>query len=83
MLILTRKVGDRIRIGDGIEIAILELKGRSVRIGVSAPKGMSVLREEVYQRIREENVRAAVEGPTPEMLDAIGRRIPPVKKTSN
>lgn len=74
MLILTRKVGERIRIGDEIEISIVEVKGRSVRIGVAAPKGMSVLREEVYKRICEENIRAAKGVASFEMIDVIGSR---------
>ncbi len=59
MLILTRKVGQRIRIGDDIEIAVLEVNGRQVRIGIKAPTGLPVHREEVYQRIQEENLKAA------------------------
>ncbi len=59
MLILTRKVGEKIRIGDSIEIAVLEIKGRQVRIGIKAPAGLPVHREEVFQKIQEQNVQAA------------------------
>lgn len=59
MLILARKVGEKIRVGDDIVITVLEFKGRQVRIGIDAPLGQAVLREEVYSRIREENVKAA------------------------
>ena len=59
MLTLTRKVGQKIRIGDGIEIVIREVKGRQVRLGIVAPQGLPVYREELYQQIAEENARAA------------------------
>ena len=59
MLILTRKVGDKIRIGNDIEISVQDIKGRQVRIGIKAPRKLSVLRDEVFTRIREENIKAA------------------------
>jgi len=55
MLVLTRKVGESINIGDNIKISIMDIKGRSVRVGVEAPRTMSIHREEVYSRIQEEN----------------------------
>lgn len=55
MLILTRKVGESIRIGDDVEITTLGVKGNQVRIGISAPKHVSVHREEVYERIQDDN----------------------------
>ena len=55
MLVLTRKVGESINIGDNIKIQIMDVKGRSVRIGIEAPKNMSIHREEVYAKIQEEN----------------------------
>ena len=54
MLILSRKKGESIVIGDDIEIIVLEIKGSMVRIGINAPKEVSVHREEVYDRIQEE-----------------------------
>ena len=51
MLILTRRVGESLRIGDDVSITVLGIKGSQVRIGVSAPKTISVHREEVYDRI--------------------------------
>ncbi len=54
MLILTRKVGETLMIGDEIEVTILSLKGNQVRIGVNAPKEVPVHREEIYDRIKRE-----------------------------
>ena len=54
MLILTRKTGKAIYIDDDIEVTILGVKGNQIRIGVTAPKNVPVHRDEVYQRIREE-----------------------------
>ncbi len=59
MLILARKSGQKILIGDDIEISILEIRGRQVRLGIKAPKGLSVHREEVFRKILEENINAA------------------------
>ncbi len=68
MLIFTRKAGQRIRIGDDIEIAILEVKKGNIKIGINAPKGLPIHREEVYQRILEEN-RLAAQSPFNETID--------------
>ena len=54
MLILTRKVGESINIGDDITITILGVSGQQVRIGINAPKDVAVHREEIYQRIQHE-----------------------------
>lgn len=54
MLILTRSPQQTIRIGDDIEVVILQVKGNQVRIGVTAPPDIAVHRNEVYQRIQEE-----------------------------
>lgn len=54
MLILTRRVGETIRINDDIQITILGVKGNQVRIGTEAPKCTPVHREEIYKRIQEE-----------------------------
>lgn len=53
MLILTRKVGESLLIGDDIAITILNVRGNQVKIGVKAPKDVSVHREEIYQRIKQ------------------------------
>lgn len=54
MLILTRRIGETINVGDDITITVLEVKGSQVRIGVNAPKDVPVHREEIYQRIQRE-----------------------------
>jgi carbon storage regulator len=54
MLTLTRKAGQKIRIGDDIEIVVREIRGRQVRLGISAPNGLPVYREELYQQILTE-----------------------------
>ena len=55
MLILTRRVGETLMIGDDVTVTVLGVKGNQVRIGVNAPKDVSVHREEIYERIRKEN----------------------------
>lgn len=54
MLILTRRVGESLMIGDNVNVTVLGIRGNQVRIGVNAPKDVSVHREEIYERIQQE-----------------------------
>ncbi|MFZ2208820.1 MAG: carbon storage regulator CsrA [Porticoccaceae bacterium] len=59
MLILTRRVGETIVIGDDVTVTVLGVKGNQVRLGVNAPRDLPVHREEIYERIQQENQVAA------------------------
>jgi len=58
MLILTRRVGETLKIGDDVNVTVLGVKGNQVRIGVDAPKNVAVHREEIYERIQREHTDA-------------------------
>lgn len=59
MLILTRKIGEQVAIGDQIKIFIVDVKGKQVRLGIEAPQETPVYRHEIYRKIHEENRAAA------------------------
>jgi carbon storage regulator len=74
MLILTRKLGERLAIGDDICITLLEIKGSQVKLGIEAPRSVEVHRQEVYERIRAENLTSSeVQSPDVSLAEALLR----------
>jgi carbon storage regulator len=70
MLILTRRVGETVMIGNEVTVTVLGVKGNQVRIGVNAPKDVSVHREEIYERIkREEDQGGGASSPRVKLTD--------------
>lgn len=70
MLILTRRVGETVMIGNNVTVTVLGVKGNQVRIGVNAPKDVAVHREEIYDRIkREEDGYSAAQTPATKVSD--------------
>ncbi len=63
MLIITRRPGERIMLGDDVSIEIMEIVGSSVRVGVHAPKSVPIYREEIWSAVKEENKAAATAEP--------------------
>ena len=74
MLILTRKPGESLYIGDNIKIIIVEIKGNQIRVGIDAPTEMRIYREEIYLQILEENKKAAEAAQSSEAgLESLGK----------
>jgi carbon storage regulator len=70
MLILTRRVGETVMIGNEVTVTVLGVKGNQVRIGVNAPKDVAVHREEIYERIKREEVQESRQGaPVAKVVD--------------
>jgi carbon storage regulator len=74
MLVLTRRLNQSIKIGDDIEITVVEVRGDQVRLGVAAPRDVTVHRKEIYLQIQQEN-RAASAAPSVSSLDELGDAI--------
>ncbi len=69
MLILSRKVNEKVIIGDDITVSIIEVRGDQVRIGIDAPKKVKVFRQEVFDAITEENKAASASAPVIPQVD--------------
>jgi carbon storage regulator len=83
MLILSRKVDERIIIGDDILVSIVDIKGDQVKLGIQAPKEIKVYRQEVYDAIQKENLAAARAGTVlPEIKRLAGKKRRAVKDSS-
>jgi carbon storage regulator len=69
MLILTRRIGESVMIGDDVKISVLGIKGNQIRLGISAPREVAVHREEIFQRIQSEQCpeHQPLESSVPEM----------------
>ncbi len=73
MLVLSRRKDETIMIGDSVEITVVDVRGDTVRIGITAPRNVSVHRKEVYDAIQAENIAAAQEAtPTESSVDGLG-----------
>ena len=80
MLVLTRKTGQSIMIGDGVEVQVLSVAGEKVRLGITAPRDVSIFRNEVYDRIESENadrneeVENGTDAVVQDALEQLGQR---------
>lgn len=69
MLVLTRKAGEKLVIGNDIEVTVLEVRGDTIKIGIDAPKHVSIYRDEIYQEICKNNQQAS-SAPKTDVLDS-------------
>ena len=72
MLIITRRAGEKVMVGDDVVVHVMEIVGNTVRVGIEAPRALPVYREEIWNAVREENQAAAGSAPT-ELPDAPSR----------
>lgn len=71
MLYLTRKIGESVMINDNVEVTVVEVRGKSIKLGFTFPSDISVLRREIYDRIQEENRAAAAS------IESVSEILPP------
>ncbi len=71
MLVLTRKVNESLIVGDNIEIKVVEISGKAIKIGIDAPKDVSIYRKEIYEAIKEENLQASSKDNIINLIDFI------------
>lgn len=83
MLVLSRKLDESIIIGDDVVITVVDVKGEQVKIGISAPKTVSIHRKEVYEAIQEENRAAAASRMQEHDLQRLTKMLPSLQKTSS
>ncbi|PPK66464.1 carbon storage regulator CsrA [Actinokineospora auranticolor] len=78
MLVLTRRTGESVRIGDEVTVTVLDIRGDVVRVGIQAPRSVAVHRDEVYRELRKENEQAArtADAGAALLSDALRRRAP-------
>lgn len=74
MLIITRRPGEKIVLGDDITVTVMEVSGQTVRLGIDAPKSLPIYREEIWAAVKQENEAAAGAADIPPLPD---RRTPP------
>ncbi|ARU60429.1 carbon storage regulator [Tumebacillus avium] len=79
MLVLSRKVGESIRIGDDVIVTVVEVKGDQIRLGIEAPKQVKVHRQEVYAEIQELNRQAAIQKTERSQLNSLLKALPKQK----
>jgi carbon storage regulator len=83
MLVLTRKIGQKLIISDNIEIVILETKDESVKIGIKAPKDITIYREEIYEEIKKANEQASSNALVTDIDKALNLLDPNKKKVND
>ncbi len=85
MLILTRKTGEKIRIGDDIVLSVVEISKGVVKLGIDAPREVAILRQEVFDRVRDENIASAHAGVAGlfKAADIMKSVVPPVKQNDD